>query len=154
MSAENKKDSRWPEILGLAAVMVSVLLLAWEIRQNTQTATAQALLDLNAMANEVLRAEAQSAQLAAVLVKGDEDLDSLSPVEYRQFESHVYTVINAIDAAYGFFTEGILDEGDFSGWRAFTCPYLGGTSVNAIWESFKPTWGTEFVAFVEETCGL
>lgn len=154
MSTENKKDSRWLEILGLAAVLVSVLLLAWEIRQNTQTATAQAMLDLNAMANEVLRAEAQSAQLAAVLVKGEEDLDSLSPVEYRQFQSHVYAAINAIDAAHGFFTEGILDEEDFSGWREYTCPYLAGSSVNAIWESFKPTWGTDFVAFVEEDCGL
>lgn len=154
MSAENSKDSRWLEILGLAAVIASVLLLTWEIRQNTQTATAQAMLDLNAMANEVLGAEAQSAQLAAVLVKGEEDLASLSPVEYRQFESHVYTMINAIDAAHGFFTEGILDEEDFSGWRNFACPYLGGAAVNAIWESLKPTWGTEFVAFVGESCGL
>jgi hypothetical protein len=154
LSAENRKDSRWLEVLGLAAVIASVLLLASEIRQNTHTATAQAMLDLNAMANEVLSAEAQSAQLAAVLVKGEEDLSSLSPAEYRQFQSHVYTAINTIDAAHGFFTEGILDEADFSGWRNYTCPYLGGSSVNAIWESFKPTWGSEFVAFVAETCGL
>jgi hypothetical protein len=154
LSAENKKEPRWLEMLGLAAVIVSVLLLAWEIRQNTQTATAQAMLDLNAMANEVLSSEAQSAQLAAVLVKGEEDLDALSPVEYRQFESHVYSVINTIDAAQGFFTGGILDEEDFSGWRDYSCRYLGGSSVNAIWESFRPTWGTEFAAFVAENCGL
>ncbi len=147
------KDSRWLEVLGLATVIVSVLLLAWEIRQNTQTATAQAMLDLNAMANEVLNAEAQSVQLAGVLVKGDEDLDSLSPVEYQQFQSHVYTAINTIAAAHGFFNEGILDEREFSGWRNYTCLYLGGPSVHAIWESLKPTWGTDFVAFVEETCG-
>jgi hypothetical protein len=66
----------------------------------------------------------------------------------------VYPAKNTIDAAQGFFTEGILDEADFSGWRDYPCPYLGGSSVNAIWESLKPTWGTEFVAFVEETCGL
>ena len=154
MSDDSRKEVRWLEILGLVTVVVSVLLLAWEIRQNTQTATAEAMLSLNAMANEVLSVEAQSAQLAAVLVKVDEDLDSLSPVEYRQFESHVYTVINSIDAAHGFFIEGILDEEDFSGWREYACPYLGGSSVNVIWESFKPTWGTEFLAFVAETCGL
>ena len=58
----------------------------------------------------MLNDEAQSAQLAAVLVKGEEDLDALSPVEYRQFQSHVYASINAIKAAHGFFMEGILDE--------------------------------------------
>lgn len=136
------------------AVIVSVLLLAWEIRQNTQALTAQAMLDLNAMANEVLNSEAQSDQLAALLVKGEEDLRSLSPAEYRQFSSHVYRGINAIAAAHGFFTEGILNEEEFSGWRNYACLYLGGPSVNAIWESVKPTFGDAFVRFVADTCDL
>lgn len=44
-------------------------------------------------------------------------------------------VINTIDAAHGFFTEGILDEEDFSGWREYGCLSLGGTSLNVIGES-------------------
>jgi len=154
MASESKINSRWLEIAGGVAVIASVLLLAWEIRQNTQALRADAMLNLNVMANEVLNSEAQSDQLAAVLVKGEEDLASLSSAEYRQFSSHVYAMINAIDAAHGFFTERILDEEDFSGWRNFACPYLGGPSVNVIWESFKPTFGDEFVRFVADTCDL
>ncbi len=154
METENKNESRWLEIAGGLAVIASVLLLVWEIRQNTRALTAQAMLDLNATANQILNSEAQNEQLAAILVKGEKDLESLSPAEYRQFRSHVYTLINSIDAAYGFYTEGILDEEDFSGWRNFTCPYLAEPSINVIWESSKATFGDDFVLFVADTCDL
>lgn len=147
-----KTGTRWLEISGGVAVVASVLLLAWQIRQNTKALTAQAMLDLNAMANDVLNLESENEQLAAVLVKAEEDLASLSPAEYRQFSAHVYTMINAIDSAHGFFTEGILDDDDFSGWRNYACPYLAQKAVNVVWESSKPTFGVEFVRFVAETC--
>ena len=154
MDPERKSKSHWIESVGLVAVVASVLLLAWEIRQNTQVATAQANLDLNAMANEVLISEGQSLQLAALLVRAEDDRDSLSRAEFRQFQTHVYTMINALDAAHGFFVQGVLDEEDFSGWREYTCRYIGGKPVNEVWESFKPTFGEEFVSFVAESCGL
>ena len=152
--SESKTGTKWLEIAGGIAVIASVLLLAWQIRQNTKALTAQSLLDLNAMANEVLNSEAENDQLASILVKAEIDLESLSPAEYRQFSSHVYTTINTLDSAHGFYLEGILDESDFSGWRDFTCPYLAQKSVNAVWESFKPTFGVEFGRFVAEECEL
>ena len=150
----NETKTRWFEIIGGVAVIVSVLLLAWEIRQNTQAVKAQSMLDLNVMANQVLISEAENEQLAGVLVKAEVDFDSLSDTEHRQFQSQTYAVINALDAAYGFRKQGILNETDFSGWREYTCPYLGGSAVNQIWESFKSTFGEDFVQFVSETCGL
>lgn len=146
--------TRWLEIIGGVAVIVSVLLLAWEIRQNTQAMKAQSMLDLNGMANQVLISEAQNDQLAAVMVKGEVDIASLSDIEYRQFRSQTYALINAIRAAHGFHMQGILNDADFSGWREFTCPYLGGSAVNVIWGSYKPTFGEDFVQFVSDTCGL
>lgn len=47
----NESKTRWFEIIGGVAVIASVLLLAWEVRQNTQAVKAQAMLDLNVMAN-------------------------------------------------------------------------------------------------------
>jgi len=154
LDLESKSKLRWSETAGLVAVIVSLLLLAWEIRENTQIATAQANLELNAMANEVLISEGQNPQLAALLVRAEDDRDSLSRAEYRQFQTHVYTMINALDAAHGFFVQGVLDEEDFSGWREYSCHYIAGKSVNEVWESFKPTFGEEFVTFVADSCGL
>lgn len=154
MKTDSRKKIRWPELLGVAAVVASVLLLALEIRQNTDVASAQAMAELNALANDVLNAEAENPTLAALLEKGDSDLNALSPVEARQYHAHVYAVINVIDAAYGFYQRGILDEDDFSGWRVYACAYLGGSSVNTLWNAEKETFGVATVQFVAESCGL
>jgi hypothetical protein len=154
MKTDSVKKIRWPELLGLAAVVVSVLLLALEIQQNTDVASAQAMAELNALANDVLSSEAENQTLAELLEKGDGDLTALSRVEARRYHAHVYASINLIDAAHGFYQRGILDEDDFSGWRVYACAYLGGSSVNTLWNAEKETFGVAFVQFVADSCGL
>ena len=152
-SSENTK-SRWAAYFGGVTVVASLLLVAWEIRQNTIALSAQALQDLNAMANEILLTAAENDQLSAVLVKGDDDLASLSGAEYRQYWSYSYGLINGLDAAYGFYQRGILSETDFSGWRTYTCEYLGSPSVRTIWERDKASFGQDFGVFVQDECGI
>lgn len=154
METDIRRINRWPELIGLVTVVLSVLLLGFEIRQNTEVANAQAMAELNATANDLLSAEAEDGSLAAVLEKGDSDLGSLSAVEARRYRSHVYAFINTADAAHGFYQRGILDEDDFSGWRVFVCGYLGEASVNVVWNETKDTFGVAFVRFVADSCGL
>ncbi len=152
-SNENTK-SKWAAYFGGATVVASLLLVAWEIRQNTVALSAQALQDLNAMANETLLTAAGNDQLSSVLEKGDDDLASLSDAEYRQYWSYSYGLINGLDAAFGFYQRGILSEKDFSGWRTYTCEYLGTPSARIIWEKDRASFGEDFDMFVEEECGI
>ena len=154
MKTDQLKKLRWAELIGMASIVLSVLLLALEIQQNTEVASAQALAELNAVANDILNSEAENDNLAAVLVKGDADLSALSDVEARQYRSHVYAMINVIDSAHGFYLRGILDEDDFTGWREYACTFLGGSSVNSIWNTYKETFGVTFVQFVSDSCEL
>ena len=82
-STENSK-SKWAAYFGGVTVVASLLLVAWEIRQNTVALSAQALQELNAMANETLLTDAENDQLSSVLEKGDDDLSSLSDAESHQ----------------------------------------------------------------------
>ena len=152
-SSENTKP-KWAAYFGGVTVVASLLLVAWEIRQNTVALSAQALQDLNAMANETLLTAAGNDQLSSVLEKGDDDLASLSDAEYRQFWSYSYGLINGLDAAFGFYQKGILSEDDFSGWRTYTCEYLGTPSTRIIWENDKASFGEDFVTFVEKECDI
>ncbi len=146
--------SRWAAYLGGLSVVLSLLLVAWEIRENTLALSAQAMQDLNTMANEALLVAAENEQLAEILVKGDSDLSSLSEVELRQYWSYHYGLINILDAAHGFYARGILDEAEYSGWRVYTCEYLAEPSVRSVWEEEKETFGVEFAGFVERECRL
>ena len=84
------------------------------------------------MANDALLRSAENEQLASVLTKGDKDISSLTEGEYRQYWSYSYSVINTLDAAFGFYERGILSQEDYSGWRIYTCEYLSGPSVKTI----------------------
>lgn len=154
MKLSEKTKSKWAAYFGGVTVVASLLLVAWEIRQNTIALSAQALQDLNAMANEILLSAAENDQLASVLEKGDDDLSSLSAGEYRQYWSYSYGLINGLDAAFGFYQKGILSEDDFSGWRTYTCEYLSTPAVQTIWESDKASFGEDFSSFVEDECSL
>jgi hypothetical protein len=151
--SENTK-SRWAAYFGGATVVASLLLVAWEIRQNTVALSAQALQDLNAMANEILLTAAENDQLSEVLEKGDKDLLSLTGAEYRQYWGYNYALINGLDAAYGFYQKGILSPEDYSGWRTYTCEYLRSPSVRIIWDKEKATFGDDFGLFIERECNL
>lgn len=146
--------SKWAATFGAATVVASLLLVAWEIRQNTVALTAQALQDLNAMANEILLSVAENEQLSQVLEKGNQDLSGLTGAEYQQFWGYSYASINVLDAAHGFYQRGILSLADYSGWLAYTCEYLGGQSVQEIWNRDKATFGADFADHVALECGL
>ncbi len=152
-SSENTK-SKWAAYFGGATLVASLLLVSWEIRQNTVALSAQSLQDLNAMANEILLTAAGNDQLSSVLEKGDDDLSSLSDAEYRQYWSYSYGLINGLDAAHGFYQRGILSEKDYSGWRTYTCEYLGTPSARTIWEKDKASFGDDFSEFVEDECDI
>lgn len=151
--SENTK-SRWAAYFGGATVVASLLLVAWEIRQNTVALSAQALQDLNAMANEILLAGAENERLSEVLEKGDKDLSSLTGAEYKQYWGYNYALINSLDAAYGFYQKDILSPEDYSGWRIYTCEYLRGPSVRTIWDKDKATFGDDFGRFIQRECNL
>ena len=153
MELSESTRSRWAAYFGGVTVVASLLLVAWEIRQNTVALSAQALQDLNSMANEILLSSAENAQLAAVLDKGNDDLASLSKAEYQQFWGYTYALMNSLDAAHGFYQRGILTDEDYSGWRAYTCNYLRSDSVRSIWEQEKSTFGDDFAGYVARECG-
>ena len=154
MNLSEDSKSRWAAIFGGVTVVASLLLVAWEIRQNTVALSAQALQDLNAMANETLLAAAQNTQLTTVLDKGYEDLSSLTSAEYEQFWAYTYASMNGLEAAYGFYKKGIVSEKDYAGWLAYTCQYLGGQSVRQIWNKEKASFSDEFAARVASECEL
>ena len=154
MKFSESTKSRWAAYFGSATVVASLLLVAWEIRQNTVALTAQALQDLNAMANEILLTAAENDQLAQVLENGNQDISSLTGAEYQQYWGYNYAVMNSLDAAYGFYQKGILSEEDYSGWRTYTCQYLRGQSVQQIWNRDKATFGDDFAIYVARECNL
>lgn len=142
------------EFIGAIAVVVSLLFVGWEIRQNTNSLSAQALLDLNEMANENYRSISSDGELASIVRRGNSDLGSLSPDEYDRYYGYTYAVINSMEAAHMHFLKGLFSEGDYTGWKRSTCPYLESPSVKQILKTSRDTFTDSFQSYIEKSCAL
>ena len=88
------------ELVGIFAVVLSLLMVAFELRQSTAVATAQALYETNTVHDQSYRARAQYPELDALIEKGHTEPDSLSERERSQFfawiraiaRHHIYDV--------------------------------------------------------------
>ena len=61
------------EMIGIVAVIVSLLILGYEIRQNTDTSAAQAVFELNESARQTLFQEATDPNLASLISKAENE---------------------------------------------------------------------------------
>ena len=140
------------QMFGAITVVVSLLMVAWELRQNTRTVSAQAILELNVMTNAATLLVVENEQLSAVLVKGRADLESLSESELLQFNYYHYVVITGLEATHSFYSKGILDEVDYSSWGDTICGFITSSPGREVWEVQKYTFLNEFQTFVDTQC--
>ena len=82
------------ELIGIVAVIVSILILGYEIRQNTDTSAAQAVFELNESARQTLFQEATDPNLASLISKAEKDLEALSELERYMYGRWVFAHVN------------------------------------------------------------
>ena len=139
------------ELIGLLAVIVSLVFVAIEIRQSTITTQAQAMLELNASFNETMIAVYENPALAALIVRGVED-GSLSPTENLQFGQWAYSAMNIFESAHVFHAKDLLDPEDYQGWKRATCAYVGLPGVRSLWADGTLKMNRRFTDFVNTEC--
>ena len=73
------------ELVGVFAVVVSLLFVAYEIRQNTNTAAGQAVFELNEAGRQSLFLQSTDPGLMALIILAEDDLDALTDVQRHKY---------------------------------------------------------------------
>ena len=156
------------EFVGAIAVVATLLYLALQVRQNSQTlqqntrATEAAIRQAFATQDqEFLSCALDSAVLAQAVSKGDpllrsnESQDALSPVERTQLVGRQHVNFRVFEHAHSQFRKGILDQSEWERYRRIV-RYLMHDDEHAqeMWSRFSALFDTEFVAEVEEVLSL
>jgi hypothetical protein len=113
----------WGEFLGGIAVVVSLIYLASQIRQNSKLLRASAAsttAQLHVAQNQIVIQDAESSRL---FYQGIDDPASLSHEDYMRFQSMVGIQVQAMHQSYEFHQKGIDSEASWcwtdSGMRWF-----------------------------------
>jgi hypothetical protein len=140
------------ELAGAAGVILGLVFVGLELRQNTAVSSAQAVLDLNGIGSEIHLALAQDADLERLVHAGYEDPNSLTEDERRRFVRWLRVRINAYEVAWMYQREGLLTRAEAAGYRSATCEILGREGARWFWEAELGNYAQGFVEDVNAWC--
>jgi hypothetical protein len=141
--------SAMAEILGAAAVVVSVLYLAQQIRHNTrQVRLAAQQATVHELGN-ALRTQAQNREWSELLSRGLNDLESLDAIERTQFLTHVGQILRLYESAYLHHLEGTLDPRFWGGFERAMADIVDYPGMRAAFRIRRHHFSQEFGQFVD-----
>ena len=146
------KVSTWAEVVGIVVLIISLIFVGIEIRQNTKVAAAQAVLDLNLGFNEQSLILAENAELNQLLLDGGADPSQLSTEQYGTYMAFITVTFNIQESAATFYRNGVVDEEEYASFLAATCRLVSSPGGAKFWESSKDFYNPYFRATIENQC--
>ena len=136
------------EIISAVAVVISIVYLAQQIRENTAAVkfdTSQGLLELQFEQD----AWDQDLTHVALLQRGTADPESLSDAEWASLSRRYALKYNVWALAYIGYRKGTLDLDDWEGWNRSYAGTICKAGYQRFWEERKHWWTDNFQRIVE-----
>jgi hypothetical protein len=140
------------EGIGVIAIVASLILVAMELRQNTDVAQANALFQLSAALDDSYRRRAQDPNLAKLIKDGHDDNDSLTELEREQFASWLRADINHLEAIWTYYDLGLMSDDNFEGFAASICSRVTTKGGRRYWRNEAQYFNSSLQEFVDKTC--
>jgi len=155
----NEKLNQWLTTLANFGVIVGIIFLVVEIRQtsrqieqNTVALGAQTIFQINESSNGARRAIAQDAELAELLMKGNEDPEALTALERERFIQWTRARLAFLEAYWLYRSKGLIDDRDAAGMQGSICGTLTVKGVRWVWQNHPGNYTDGFVEDVEKLC--
>jgi hypothetical protein len=137
------------QIIGALAVVISLIYVALQIRQNTnaiRSATAQTVHEHFANWYHLIAADAELAQIAA---NGLRDYASPSEKEKVRFVATFMSFLSYSQNAFLKWREGLLKPALWLGWEQVMMNLFGAPGGKALWKERSYLFGEEFRQYIE-----
>lgn len=137
------------ELFGAIGVMVSIIYLAVQVRQNTasqRASTSQALADSSLAYSSLLGSDPKVALLTARGLAGE----PLERAEQAQFVFLYHSFMRVVENGFYQVHNGAMDRDLWLGWTETARVYLGSPGGARMWRSMRPLVRTAFRDYVEE----
>ncbi len=140
------------EWLGGIAVIASLLLVAYEIRQNTDTASAQAVYELNTAGNELLLLMTTSPELGHLISTANANPDELDADEWFRYQMYVWATLNLYEAGWEFYKRGFVDESYVAALKGEFCQKTNQPGFSRAISSLDAWQDSQFLQLTRDWC--
>jgi hypothetical protein len=137
------------EFIGAIAVVVSLLYLATQIRQNTQAVRASSYEDVAQGVRAFMALLVQDQRLAQIYLRGAAHSDPLTPEERLQFEMLLGHFFANFDVAVDLYKRRMIDDKMMSPHTRFAQSLLAEAGVAAWWTQSQHFFSDDLRAHIE-----
>lgn len=156
MAQVGRSSWQWAELVTTVGVLVSLVFVGLEIRQNTSVARSQARTDLATLNQDWLMGMAGDPALLRSFDAHwlDEPDTTLTPLEQQQAFLAMVAVVRRLENAYLFYEEDLIPE-EALGSYGMRGPWFELPAFrDEFWPGIRDTFDPSFVAFANRAWGL
>ena len=137
------------DFVGGIGVVITLVYLALQIRQNTRASRAATFLGLTNAWQDYLLASVD-ADLVDLRIRATADPDSLSEADYIRFFSLARVLFRRFENDFFQYRSGTFDSGGWEGYRrSLTTEIIASPTIRAFWEQQRSVFAPEFTAYVD-----
>jgi hypothetical protein len=142
--------SKWLTALTNMAVLAGLVLVAYELNQNSDLARTSLVNQGNAIEND-LGLGLMGGRIAEVIALSIECPEKMNYADFVVIDAYLFTAMNGVYRNYEIAKWGLFNQSD---WKfeaqAYAHWYLGGSFNRAWWEESKTYFEPEFSSYVDE----
>jgi hypothetical protein len=140
---------QWVTAATNIAVLVGVLLVAYELRQNAELARLE-MTQARISANQAAETAFFDPRVSEVWVKSFTEPETMTLAEIRAMDAFLAIHLNQMMRVYELERAGLVENGETLRWMQGDFPFLFGSRfAKAWWEEFGRNWPSDFVELAD-----
>jgi hypothetical protein len=138
------------EFLGGFFVVVSIVYLAHQVRQNTKSLRAENYARLLERLSTLQSNLSSDAELNRIVVVGAQKPEALTPSERMRFTWSLYELFGAAEFVYHQAQDGTVPDEVWERWQATMVWWLSNPGIQTWWAAKPTPFSTSFEAFASQ----
>ena len=138
------------QVIGAIAVVISLIYVALQIRQNTNAIRAATAQSVHEHYANWYNSFARDETLSAIAIKGLKDYEALSETEKARFVALFMAFLSYGQNAFLKWRQGLLEPSLWVGWEQVLMNLIGAPGGKGLWKERAYLFGEEFRRHVED----
>ena len=137
------------EIIGVVAVVASIIYLAIQVKQNGRSLRVQTVHDLSSQFKEAQSSIAHDKELADIYHRGVFNFDQLDSLEQLRFNLHVASLVRMLDELLFQYKEGALEESQWNGFKTLLEDVFRYPGYQSVWAIRRQQYSKVFQQYLD-----
>ena len=137
------------ELIGSIALLISLIYVGIEIRKNTDTARTSTYQSIVSDFGSLNQTIISTPGMSALVVKAQEDFDSLSEDEKAQISQLFFFLYHSFENMYYQARKGYLEDDVWLGWKRLILTYHQRPGHRSWWNLRRHVFSESFANFLE-----